>query len=426
MQQKNIKARSKTLDKTNDFYTVAKVGKTREVTPEGYLLCRDVALARTGVLYYSKDEIPVEADDTSRIIVSRGEEDLFRLETIASAEAKPVTNEHPDTQVDPENWKALAVGTALNIRRGIGFEDSLLMGDLLITDKQAIDDVQNGKVEISLGYDTDYTQLQKGRATQSNIVINHIALVNKGRCGNRCAIQDSDTMANKTNWLDRLRGAKKTMDEALEEAEQTADTEAESETEKDDEDKANKRTTDALSKIMQKLNTMDADIQALKKTKDAEDPPKNEEDETETKDDILGAETAEKLPEDGVQNYTGDSLSQLRSRLEILAPGFKLPTLDSATKGIDILKVKRSALKQAYVTADGQKAIALFIGDQSNIDLLPAYTVDAAFIGAAEIIKQQNNTAGLRHSISTKDFGQAPKSISDINALNRKFWANRQ
>lgn len=60
------------------------------------------------------------------------------------------------------------------------WRDNLLIGDLLVTDKQAIKDVMNGKVEISLGYDTDYLQLEKGRATQSNIVINHIALSRKG------------------------------------------------------------------------------------------------------------------------------------------------------------------------------------------------------------------------------------------------------
>lgn len=96
----------------------------------------------------------------------------------------------------------------------------MLIGDLLITDKKTIEDVENGKIEISLGYDTDYQQLEKGKVTQSNIVINHIALVEKGRNGNRCAIRDSKIMTKKTKtpWYQVMLKAKRTVDEALKEA----------------------------------------------------------------------------------------------------------------------------------------------------------------------------------------------------------------
>lgn len=92
-------------DKANEFYTVSKIGKTREITiSEGYLLCRDVALARTGTLLYGDGEIPVEPDNTGLIVVTRVDDDLFRPETMASAEGKPVTNNHP------EDWVNLRTG----------------------------------------------------------------------------------------------------------------------------------------------------------------------------------------------------------------------------------------------------------------------------------------------------------------------------
>jgi len=418
-------------DKANEFYTVSKIGKTREITPEGYLLCRDVALARTGTLLYGDGEIPVEPDNTGLIVVTRGDDDLFRPETMASAEGKPITNDHPDDWVKPENWKELCCGVGQNIRRGEGLEDNLLIGDLLVTDKQAIEDVMNGKVEISLGYDTDYLQLEKGKATQSNIVINHIALVEKGRNGNRCAIKDSKIMTKKTKtpWYQALLKAKRTVDEALKEAKETEDDDdLTKDDEPEDDDKG--KTADALGKIMKKLNTMDAQIKQLQKTKDSDDPKKETEDDTEeepTKDDgdLTKAEPTKKLDEGGVEKYTGDSLQDIRSRAEILAPGLKLPTLDSASK--DIGKVadtaKRNALKLAYATADGVKTIGPFVGGaNANIDALPSHTVDAAFIGASELIKQQNNAKGVRTGVTTRDFGRQAPTIADINAKNRAFW----
>jgi hypothetical protein len=93
--------------------------------------------------------------------------------------------------------KELSKGTGQNVRRGDGIDSDYLLADLLITDKDTIQAVIDGKVEISLGYDADYTEVSKGKGLQSNIVINHIALVDKGRCGSRCSIGDS-FMSSKT------------------------------------------------------------------------------------------------------------------------------------------------------------------------------------------------------------------------------------
>lgn len=420
-----------TKDRSN-FYTVGKLGKTREVTPEGYLLCRDVPLACTGSLLYGEGEVPVTAD-AGIIVITRGDDDLFSPQTIASFEGKPITNDHPDDWVTPNNWKELSKGVAQNVRRGEGIEDHLLIADLLVQDKDAIEAIQGGKVEISLGYDADYTEISKGKGTQSNIIGNHVALVDKGRCGSRCSIGDS-FMSKKTDkkpWYQALLGAKRTIDEALEEAKETQDSEEETEDE-DDEEESKSKTADAKfqAEMRKFMKTMDARMSALEKAKtndsDEEETEDEDEEESETKDDILEAEKAEKA--DMGTTYTGDSLQDLRSRAEILAPGLKLPTLDSASK--DIAKVantaKRNALKQAYATADGLKAIGPFVGGaNADIDALPAYTIDAAFVGASELIKQQNNLKGVRTGVTTKDFGRAAPTPSDINAKNRAFWSKK-
>lgn len=423
-----------TVDRSN-FYTTGQIGRTREITPEGYLLCRDVPIARIGKLMYSDGEVPVTADNTGLIIIERGEDVLFDPRTIASFEGKPVTDDHPDDWVNPDNWKDLSKGSANNIRRGEGVDSDCLVADLLITDKDMIDAVMADKVEISLGYDADYTEISVGKGIQTNIFGNHIAVVDKGRCGSRCKIGDSFMAKKKISFADRIRNLVKTKDadeaEKLAKAVEDEAPDIETEDEAPEEETGTKTGDSKFQKEMLKLmRTVDSRLGALekKKTKDSDVPEKKtedddpEEDPEKTKDDILKAEAAAKLSEEGVQNHTGDSLKQVLSRAEILAPGIKLPTTDSANNGKAVLAAKRMALKQAYGTKDGQKAISPFIGSNTDFDAMPAATVDAAFIGASELIKQQNNAAGIRSGISTKDWGRSAPTPADINARNREFW----
>ncbi|RZG78616.1 DUF2213 domain-containing protein [Acinetobacter sp. WCHAc060033] len=422
-----------TLDRSN-FHTTGHIGRTRETTPEGYLLCRDVPIARLGKLMYGDGEVPVTADDKGLIIIERDEDALFNPQTIASFEGKPVTDDHPDDWVSPENHKELSNGTAHDVRRGEGVESDYLMADLLITDKDTIDAVMGGKVEISLGYDADYTEIGVGKGIQTNIFGNHIALVDKGRCGSRCSIGDSFMSKKKVSFADRIRNLVKTKDadEAEKLAKAVEDEAPDIKTEDDDnpEDESSTQTGDAAfqAEMRKFMKTMDKRMTAIekKKTKDSESEEEKTEDsddeESETKDDVLNAEKTDKLSENGVQNHTGDSLKQVLSRAEILAPGIKLPTTDSANNGKAVLAAKRMTLKQAHATTDGQNAIAPFIGTYTDFDTMPVATIDAAFIGASELIKQKNNTAGVRSGISTRDFGRAPATPADINARNREFW----
>ncbi|WP_139844719.1 DUF2213 domain-containing protein [Acinetobacter baumannii] len=426
-----------TVDRSN-FYTTGQLGRTRETTPEGYLLCRDVPLARIGKLLYADGEVPVTADNSGLIIIERGEDVLFDPRTIASFEGKPVTDDHPKGWVTPENWKKLSNGTAHDVRRGEDEDSDCLVADLLITDKDMIDAVMKGKVEISLGYDADYTEISVGKGIQTNIFGNHIALVKKGRCGSRCKIGDSFMPKQSKGWLESLRKAKRTIDEALEKAKSTDEEDVE--TEDDDEDDDGKTTDAAINReLLKTLKTVQTTVQTFderlsnlekKKTKDSESETEDDDEEDdgkgkETEDDILEAEQAQKLSEQGIQNHTGDSLQEVLSRAEVLVPGFKMPTFESPNNGQAVLNTKRNVLKQAYATEDGQKALKPFVGATPNFDTMPAYTVDAAFIGASELIKQQNNAAGVRSGISTRDFGRAPMTPAEMNKRNREYWANK-
>lgn len=429
----------KTVDRS-EIYTTGQLGRTREITPEGYLLCRDVPIARIGTLMYADGEVPVTADNTGLIIIYRGEDVLFDPITIASAEGKPVTDDHPADWVTPDNWKELSKGFVKDVRRGEGGDSDYLVADILVTDKATIQKVLDGKVEISLGYDADYTETSKGKGLQSNIRVNHIALVEKGRCGSRCSIGDSFMSAKKTQkkepWYQNLLGLKRTVDQALEEADKTVDSDDDDKTEDDEPDDDNGKTNDAAinREILKTLKTLDARLVRLekKKTKDSDDLENKTEDddddpENKTKDDgdLTDPEKAEKLDESGSQTYTGDSLKEVISRAEILSPGYRMPTFDSANNGKAVLNTKRSVLKAAYATEDGQKAISPFVGPNPDFDKLPTFTIDAAFVGASELIKQQNNAKGVRSGISTRDFGRAAPTPAEINQRNREFW-NKQ
>lgn len=178
---------------------IEQLSDTRGLTPEGYLLCEGVTLARTGSMLYGAGEIPVAAKN-GRVIISRGPEELFNPETIASFVGKAVTLEHPpEKYVSPKTFTKYSKGTVLNPRRGEGEQQDILLGDLLFMDEAAIQTVlkekdEGGEREVSAGYVAAYEEDEPGKGRQVRIIGNHVALVKSGRCGPRCAIGDQSTV----------------------------------------------------------------------------------------------------------------------------------------------------------------------------------------------------------------------------------------
>lgn len=174
------------------FYTTEQLGRSQSLTPEGFLIVRNAPLARTGIQLYSDKEIPLTGDSDGHVLIQRDPNEVFAPQTIMSLHGKPVTLDHPTDNVTPENWKELAVGYVLNPRRGTGMQDNLLLGDLVLTDPGAIKAVRDGDIrELSVGYDSQYLQTGPGRGKQHNIICNHLALVDTGRCGPICRIGDA-------------------------------------------------------------------------------------------------------------------------------------------------------------------------------------------------------------------------------------------
>jgi hypothetical protein len=174
------------------FYTTEELGPSQSLTPEGFLVVRNAPLARTGHQLYSNKELPLTGDSDGHIIIERLPEEVFRDQTMHSFHGKPVTLDHPPTDVNPKNWRDLAVGYVVNPRRGDGVLNHLLLGDLIITDDEAIQAIRTNNLrELSAGYDAEYEQTGDGKGRQRNIIANHVALVSDGRCGVLCRIGDS-------------------------------------------------------------------------------------------------------------------------------------------------------------------------------------------------------------------------------------------
>lgn len=160
-----------------------KLSEHKYKTPEGYLVCVDSPIARTGPQEYRVCDIDENSDDESPIEINRNSEDVFSPETIASFENKPLTNEHPTENVTPTNFRNYSVGFARDIHQGKFEGQDVILGTLIFTDEEAISDIESGrKTELSCGYDCDIVE-RNGKYYQTNIRGNHIALCEAGRAG---------------------------------------------------------------------------------------------------------------------------------------------------------------------------------------------------------------------------------------------------
>lgn len=159
-----------------------KLSPNKFIDNSGYLICNEAVLARTGKQQYLKSEIFPESGDDTIIEVDRKPEQVFSPQTLASFENKPLTVEHPDENVTPENYREYSVGFVRDVKKGRYNGQDVILGTLVVTDADTIEDIQNGiRTELSCGYDCDITD--EPNPQQINIRGNHVALCEQGRAG---------------------------------------------------------------------------------------------------------------------------------------------------------------------------------------------------------------------------------------------------
>lgn len=462
---------------TSGFFSDEDIGPNQSFTPEGFLICESVPIARIGIQEYADIEFPeLQAGPDGIINVERDPEVVFAPETLASLLGKPVTIGHPKEFVTPKTWSMLSKGTIHNPRRGEGDQSELLLADLLITDEFAINEIRNNGLRgISVGYDADYQQIAPGRARQTSIVANHAALVRNPRCGDTCSVQDSrhpslgePQMANKQgaeSFKDKLRKLFMTRDsEAFEKAlsEEVKDEGGEGSptmpaihihvpgaervgagagtTADDDQptpaDDPMAKVVTALEALSQSVAAIGERVSKLEAGNTADGIPPNAADDPDaptTDDDpdgddpTMDADPDTDPEEKDKPKSTSDSASfrdefqDAKARAEILAPGVKLPTFDAKAAGkktADSLCVlRRRALRAALDNGNGDLVRAI-TGD-ADVSKMGCAAAKMAFHAASELVKQKNK-GGAR---KTTD---AAAEAKDINQIHAEFWANRK
>lgn len=448
------------------FFAPFRISENISKTPEGYLLCRNVSIGRTGEMVYGVGETPLQPGPDGKVIVSRTAEELFRPETIASFEGKALTILHPEDFVSPQNWAQLTKGIVQNVRRGTGEQENDLVADFLITVQDAIELVESGLREVSCGYEAEYTQTGVGRGFQSGIVGNHVALVEEGRAGTAYAINDHKGDSVMT-LKDKIKAIfAKAQDEALKVADCGGMDEA---AEKKDQpafdakaymDEMFGKLMDAITGKKEDKPAGDAGAKQDPQTgKPAEPVAKDEEGEPsglearlakleelvaklvqresaeeevavgdEGEEEAEYAEEGEESEDEELEvSATGDSAEpdeeeddemDVAARVEILAPGMK-----AAQKN-----VKAKALLAAYGTTDGKAAIDTFTGGKAP-NVKDAKVCDALFVGVSEVLKTKRAeklaAARARSRDTLSGMPKGAKSADDINAINAKHYGKK-
>lgn len=403
------------------YFFNTRLGETRYQLADGSLLCKDVPIGRTGKQLYGAADLPnLKPDKLGEIVVTRSPEQVFHPATLASFEGMSITILHPEDEngnvrlVNPENWKELAVGHLQNVRRGTGDQSDLMLADLIVKDESAIQLIEDGLREVSCGYDAEYEQTEPGKAEQVEITGNHVALVPKGRAGNRCAIGDRDTMANqKKSWWTRMRAAIKTgdadtMNELVESAPASVtgdegdlpqgvnlniNLSPQHPLPDKDPEMGGTKTGDGDDDVVTLLKALLAKLSAGP-TGDNDNP-----------DDKKGP-TADGEDDEEEAVITGDSAY----RAEVILPGVDLSR-----------KMKPTAFKREVLSTADKKLVRQVVGD-ADIRKLPKQSVEMAFNAVSELAKGRNTRTATgdasRATITTPN-------ISDLNKANADFWAKK-
>lgn len=172
-----------------NFFFKSRISENILETPQGYLICRNVPIARVGYQEYLGSEIGIQTNEIVDVKRSSGE--VFDKKAMTSFENLPFTDEHPEEEVTKENWDKYTKGFVNNIRRGEGKFKNMLIADITVYDEEIIRKILDGKREISCGYTCLYEINADGEYEQTKIRGNHIALVENGRAGELVAIRDA-------------------------------------------------------------------------------------------------------------------------------------------------------------------------------------------------------------------------------------------
>lgn len=342
-----------------------------ERTEEGFLKGRAI-VTNVGVFTYRNGDGTYHTE-------LRLPEEVFSKASLESLKLKPVTNDHPTEMVTPENIKQYQVGTlgdnpsetTQNYEYGTyNRQEKITDGyhvaiDMIISDKDAIAAVENGKQALSCGYSCSLEKAREGAKwcgvnydyIQRNIRYNHVAIVDSARAGDNAKIR-LDGGAWICDDINKQEGGKEDMTLKMVKLDGV-------------EYQAEAPVITELTKRGEQIIKLDAEVAA----KTAE----------------LSKVTAER-----------DTQKERADQLEIEVENLKKVALDQAKidAAVEAKFLLREAAQKAGVEIkadmsdeDVRKAVILSVFPSANLDNKDSTYIQARFDGAVEMLAEKNNAA---------------------------------
>lgn len=190
------------IDGKGTFYQRVKLSDNIEKEPDtGYLYCKNAILGHVGEQAYNGWEVGIS--DKKVVYVKREAQDVFDEESINSIKGKPVTLNHPDELVNSKNFKDYVVGFIDEVWQ----DGENIVGVIVIQDEKAIQAVETGELkDLSLGYTARLVDCGDGKLKQTEIVINHLAIVAEGRAKNARIVDEKTVDEEETPIEQNVEG----------------------------------------------------------------------------------------------------------------------------------------------------------------------------------------------------------------------------
>lgn len=163
------------------------------IDTNGYWEIKHNPISKVGVFPYMGRSISDECEPDKIYYVFRSADTLAKSVDTWDNPPKPFINDH---EMLGEGFSKIDDRPVQGVIHNPVFEDDTLYADISVYSESLKDKIENGKKELSLGYFCKYRKekgIYKGQAydyVQEDMVGNHIALVDNGRCGSDVRVFD--------------------------------------------------------------------------------------------------------------------------------------------------------------------------------------------------------------------------------------------
>lgn len=162
---------------------------------------------RDGIQEYLGSEMGLDGDNAV-YKVYRSPETIKGFDLVGV----PITDNHVEPD-EPYMSLGSIVGSEIVNAKDEGIKKTIEVKNKVKVCKDLLKIINDGKNELSLGYEAKITDVRDDKNldydfTQTNIIPNHLAVVDKGRCGNACKFNDKNGVKNKNMDIKTYQEAK--------------------------------------------------------------------------------------------------------------------------------------------------------------------------------------------------------------------------